>query len=160
MFRLQGWSRGQKLQPSKALLEDVEGKKSQLKLLETHEAAQELMFSRQKLYEYRDKPGKYLTHLLAEPEEYNWGEHMCLADGSWMTSLKEKLDVFTQFQESLHNLSQPSQANMDRFLERLEFPKLSEEHSRALDTSIQESEILHIIDQLKGNKSPGLDGHR
>lgn len=53
-----------KLQWTQTLLDDLDVKKNQLKLLEAHNPTKEILFSRQRLYEFRDKPGKHLAMLI------------------------------------------------------------------------------------------------
>lgn len=65
-----------KFQPTGALLDELEEVKSQLKLMELHQIAKDIMFSRQRTFEHRDKPGKCLSRLLAEVGDENIGTHM------------------------------------------------------------------------------------
>lgn len=83
---------------------------------------------------------------------------MHLACGSWTACLKQKLEIFVQFYETLYISFHPSQVDIATFLEGLEIPKLSEEQREALDSPIQENEVLQAIGKLKNNKSPGFDG--
>ena len=47
---------------------------------------------------------------------------------------------------------------MDKFLEKYNFPKLNQEEKENLNISIKSSEIETIIRNLPANKSPGPDG--
>ena len=47
---------------------------------------------------------------------------------------------------------------MDKFLEKYNFPKLNQEEIENLNRSITSTEIETVIRTLPANKSPGLDG--
>ena len=47
---------------------------------------------------------------------------------------------------------------MDKFLEKYNFPKLNQEEIENLDTPITSTEIETVIRNLPANKIPGLDG--
>ena len=47
---------------------------------------------------------------------------------------------------------------MDKFLEKYNFPKLNQEEKENLNISIKSSEIETIIRNLPANKSPGPEG--
>ena len=47
---------------------------------------------------------------------------------------------------------------MDKFLEKYNFPKLSQEETENLNRPITSTEIETVIRNLPANKSPGPDG--
>ena len=47
---------------------------------------------------------------------------------------------------------------MDKFLEKYNFPKLNQEETENLNRSIPSTEIENVIKNLPTNKSPGPDG--
>ena len=47
---------------------------------------------------------------------------------------------------------------MDKFLEKYNFPKLNQEETENLNRTITSTEIKTVIRNLPTNKSPGLDG--
>ena len=47
---------------------------------------------------------------------------------------------------------------MDKFLEKYNFPKLNQEEMENLNRSITSTEIQTVIRNLPANKSPGPDG--
>ena len=48
--------------------------------------------------------------------------------------------------------------DMDKFLEKYNFPKLNQEEIENLNKPITSKEIQTVIRNLPANKSPGLDG--
>ena len=49
---------------------------------------------------------------------------------------------------------------MDKFLEKYNFPKLNQEETENLNRPITSTEIETVIKNLPANKSPGPDGFR
>ena len=47
---------------------------------------------------------------------------------------------------------------MDKFLEKYNFPKLNQEETEGLDRPITSTEIKTVIRNLQANKSPGPEG--
>lgn len=70
-------------------METLDAKMTQLRLLETHCATKEVLYARQRLYEYMDKPGKQLARLLMASEDQSWGGQMHFLDGTLTTTAEE-----------------------------------------------------------------------
>ena len=58
-----------------------------------------------------------------------------------------------QFGNKTDNLEE-----MDRFLEKLNLPRLNQEEIEIMNNTITSTEIEAVIKNLPKNKSPGLDG--
>lgn len=69
IIRLEQWY---KHSGDHTILMDLTAKKNQLELLESCNAAKEIIFSRQKLHDFRDKSGTHLAQLLVEVSHQCW----------------------------------------------------------------------------------------
>lgn len=70
---------------------------SQLKLynqLKVLEALCRILFSQQRVFEYRDNPGKQLARLLAETDDRSFGVKKRKEDSLWAVTPQEKLSIF------------------------------------------------------------------
>lgn len=66
----------------------------------------------------------------------------------------------TSFYKNLHTSTNPTETNIDSYLDTPHFvKKLTSEHRDLLDSPITEQEILNIIKKIKPNKFPGPDGY-
>lgn len=57
------------------------------------EAAKDIMYARQRMFEYKDKPGKYLARLLAEVE-VNLNGSILNETGQKVACPQQKVEVF------------------------------------------------------------------
>ena len=65
-----------------------------------------------------------------------------------------KRDYYQQlYANKMDNLEE-----MDKFLEKYNFPKLDQEETKSLNRPITSTEIEAVIKNLPANKSPGSDG--
>ena len=51
-----------------------------------------------------------------------------------------------------------SSNNLETYLNKISFPKLTKEKSKTLDGQITEKELLIVLQSMEYNKSPGNDG--
>lgn len=83
-----------------------------LKLVEVRRISKQLLYVKQKLFEFGNKPGKYLPNLLVPKGEgiripglkNNYGEEI--------NSAKEKVLKYTKYYKVLYQTSDPSEANL------------------------------------------------
>lgn len=95
----------------------------QLKLLDAQGAAKEIMFAKQRWFEYKDKPGQYLTHLLAERTEHRLIKRMEKSDGTWTFNLEDKLKIFSDYYTELYSSSGPRKEAVNEFLNTSTFKR-------------------------------------
>lgn len=115
------------------------------------------MYSRQKLFDFHDKPGRLLARLLANSPDQIWAGQMCYSDSCQTSDLGDKLKIFAQFYEYLYTSASPSHLVLCGFLDHLNIPQLSEEHRLMMEAFIMVVEVETAIDGLKNNKSPSLN---
>lgn len=66
--QIEGLDNSNKENPKVEVQEEMQRVVNTLKLLDAGEAAKYIMYARQHMFEYRDKPGKYLARILTEDE--------------------------------------------------------------------------------------------
>lgn len=71
--------------------------RNQLKLIDAHKLAKSLMQSRQRIYEFRDKPGRNLARLLEQHVEQIKIPNMRSTTVELITHPQEKLALFHDF---------------------------------------------------------------
>lgn len=91
--------------------------KYQLELLESTIAAKEIMYSKQKVFDFPDKPRKHLAQLLTNPQDQTWAGQMRYSDGRTTSDLEDKLEIFAQFCEHLYASTSPPQSAINAFLD-------------------------------------------
>lgn len=131
--------------------------KDQLKLMDAGKFAKCLMYSRQKIYEYGDKPGKQLVKLLEQKESYIIIPNMCLEQGEEICHPWEKLILFQEFLSTLYTFSNP-EVEERTYLKEVHLPQIKKEYRKVMERQLMQLEIEQAIHELKTGKAPGMDG--
>ena len=66
--------------------------------------------------------------------------------------------IITDYYEQLYGNKMDNLEEMDRFLEKLNLPRLNQEEREIMNNSITSTEIEAVIKNLPKYKSPGPDG--
>ena len=66
--------------------------------------------------------------------------------------------IISDYYQQLYANKMDNLEDMDKFLEKYNFPKLNQEEIEDLNKPITSKEIETVIRNLPANKSPGLDG--
>ena len=66
--------------------------------------------------------------------------------------------IIREYYQQLYANKMDNLEEMDKFLEKYNFPKLSQEEIEDLNRPITSTEIKVVIRNLPANKSPGPDG--
>ena len=109
--------------------------------------------------EKEEKPTKYFCSLESRqyvskliPKLYN-------EDGSIVSNTKDILEKQVNFYSNLYsNSDRASDLEAEQYLNCLEGPKLSETNASQLEGKRTYKELANSLNQMKNNKSPGLDG--
>lgn len=139
--------------------EELDLKISKLKLIEASCAAKSIMYARQQMFDFRDKPNKLLARILAQGHLRQsipgvmiskTGEEVCL--------LGDKLKVFSEYYNDLYKSTQPDENVIQCFLSGIEIPGLAEAQQQRLNIGITITDLEAFIQSMKLGRAPGLDG--
>ena len=78
--------------------------------------------------------------------------------GEITTDTTEIQRIIRDYYKQLYANKMDNHKEMDKFLERYNFPRLNQEELENINRPITSNEIETIIKNLPSNKSPGLDG--
>uniref|UniRef100_A0AAQ6AKY8 Reverse transcriptase domain-containing protein n=1 Tax=Amphiprion ocellaris TaxID=80972 RepID=A0AAQ6AKY8_AMPOC len=148
------------LSPSEQLRGEIHVTKTALEGLLTKKAEKSIFFMKQRLYEFANKPNRYLANILK-----NKGSSRnipCIKDALGILNCDNIVinDTFKTFYKQLYT-SQFKSSNyqdMSSFFQNLDLPQITEIQKEELSKPITRSEILKIIQRLPNNKAPGPDG--
>lgn len=87
----------------------------QLKLLDVHASARDIMCARQKLFECRDKPYCLQACLVGEQLEHRWVFKMRRIDGTMTMDTKEKLGISEDYYKILYTSLNPLREQINNF---------------------------------------------
>ena len=79
-------------------------------------------------------------------------------NGEITTDNREIQRIIREYYKQLYVNKMDNSEEMDKFLEKYNFPKLSQEEIENLNRPITSTEIENVIRNLPGKKSPGPDG--
>lgn len=114
------------------------------------------MFSKQKLFECRDRPRRDIARILAEQISKNYVHYMQRQDGTLVSDMVGKLQGFF-FNKTSYTAKPATDQEISGFLASAAILKVKEKDRVILDTPIQLSEIHEAIKSLKTSKVPGFD---
>ena len=77
-----------------------------------------------------------------------------------MFLLKNPLRIIRDYCQQLYANKMDNWEEMEKFLEKYNFPKLNQEEIQNLNRPITSTEIERVIRNLPANKSPGPDGFK
>ena len=83
---------------------------------------------------------------------------MCSSDLEVTTDTAEIQKIMRDYYKQLYANKMDNLEEMDKFLERYNFPRLNQEELENIDRPITSNEIETITKNLPTDKSPGLDG--
>lgn len=134
--------------------------KDHLKLVMAHDLAKDLMYSWQRLFEFHEKPGHYPVWFLADATEPPRTDKIKigLVGDNWAYTLVGIVKTFVTYYDHLYATHSPLECIIDMFFTTFLMPQLTSNHQRILQSPIILQEIETVINNLKVNKMPGLDG--
>ena len=102
-----------------------------------------------------DKP---LARLIKKQREKNQINKIRNENGEITTDNTEIQRIIRDYHQQLYANKMDNLEEMDKFLEKYNFPKLNQEEIEDLNKPITSKEIETVIRNLPANKSPGPDG--
>lgn len=146
-------------QPSLEKNTNISALKHKLNEILSDKFSRAFMFTKQKYFEFGDKPHKLLARQLQKMENDRTIHKIKSGSGTLLTSSKDINERFRQFYQTLY----PSELNappetIHPFFDKCELPTLNQADRDALDADITCKELLATIKSLKNGKSPGPDG--
>ena len=102
-----------------------------------------------------DKP---LTRLIKKTEEKIQTNKIRNEKGEVTTDNAEIQRIIREYYEQLYGNKMDNLEEMDRFLEKFNFPRLNQEKIEIMNNPITSTEIEAVIKNLLKNKSTGPDG--
>ena len=148
------------LSPSDELRNDIQVVKTALESLLTKKAEKSMFFMRQRMYEFANKPNRYMANLLrnrASAQNISY-----IRDPSGVHNYDNRVinDTFKAFYKQLYasQFNPLSKQDMIDFFTKVDLPKITDGQRRNLCKPITLSEIRNCIQLLPNNKAPGPDG--
>ena len=130
--------------------------RAEINAKETKETIAKMNKAKSWFFEKVNKMDKPLTRLIKKQREKNQINKIRNENGEITTDNTEMIirDYYQQlYANKMYNLEE-----VDKFLEKYNFPKLNQEEIEDLNKPITSKEIETIIRNLPANKSPGPDG--
>ena len=109
-------------------------------------------------FERVNKIDKPLARLIKKQREKNQINKIRNENGKITKDNTEIHRIIRDYYQQLYANKMDSLEEMDKFLEKYNFPKLNEEEIENLNRPITSTEIETVIRNLPANKSPGPDG--
>lgn len=116
-------------------------------------------FTRQHYYEYGNKPSKLLAYQLKREQAERIIKSIRNTAGQLKYDIQSIKSSFQSFYTQLYTSENPSDIDINSFLENMPLPLLSEEDREQLNSSFTSEEVFQAIQSLSSGKSPGLDGY-
>ena len=109
-------------------------------------------------FEKINKIDKPLARLIKKQREKNQINKIRNENGEIPTENTEIQRITRDYYQQLYANKMDNLEEMDKFLEKYNFPKLNQEETENLNRTITSTEIKTVIRNLPTNKSPGPDG--
>ena len=146
--------------PSPDLLKELLSARAALNTFLIQDSEQSFKFARQRLYEFGDKPGKYLANLVKRRADSQNIVSIMDSDGVRSFDTKTIKKHFLSFYSNLYSSEQPDNALslMHHFFADMTLPKATEDQRLILNSPITREEALLALRSMPSGKAPGPDG--
>ena len=125
---------------------------------ETKETIAKINKAKNWFFEKINKIDKPLARLIKKQREKNHINKIRNENGEVITDNRELQRIVKDYYQQLYANKIDNLEEMDKFLEKYNFPKLDQEEIEDLNRPITSTEIETVIKNLPANKSPGPDG--
>ena len=131
---------------------------AEIKAKETKETITKINEAKSWFFEKINRIDKPLARLIKKQRENNQIHKIRNENGEITTDNTEIQRIIRDYYQQLYANKMDNLEEMDKFLEKCNFPQLNQEEIEDLNRSITSKEIKTIIRNLPANKSPGPDG--
>ena len=132
--------------------------RAEINVKETKETIAKINKAKSWFFERISKTDKVLTRLIKKQREKNQINKIRNENGEITTDNTEIQKIIRDFYQQLYANKMDNLKEIDKFLEKYNFPKLNQEEIENLNRPIISTEIETVIKNLPANKSPGPDG--
>ena len=137
------------LRQLKAQLDSIINKKTQF-------CIQQLRYDK---FHLSNKAGKYLANMLQHKKDKSLIPSILDSSGNATQDPQNINNIFRQFYSSLYSAgTEPTQSEIDSFLNNLDLPSLTTDQANYLDQPISSEELTKALHSMPNNKSQGPDG--
>lgn len=141
------------------VLKELKEVRSKLTDLITRKAESDILFARQRMFEFGNKPNKLLARLARNSPSKSFISAIHDQDDQRQTNNLKINECFKKFYEKLYSSEMDTdKLSHGHFLNKLVMPQLSDERAKLLEGPITLIEIDKAISSLQSGKSPGADG--
>ena len=132
--------------------------RAEINAKETKETIAKINKAKSCFFEKINKIGKPLARLIKKQREKNQINKIRNENGEITTDDTEIQRIVRDYYQQLYANKMDNLEEMDKFLEKYNFPKLNQEEIGYLNRPITTKEIKTVIRNLPANKNPGPDG--
>ena len=131
--------------------------RAEINAKETKETMAKINKAKSLLFERINKIDTPLARLINKQREKNQINKIRNENGEITTDNTEIQRIISDYYQQLYDNKMDSLEEMDKFLEKYNFPKLNQEEIENLNRPVTSTEIETVIRNLPANKSPGPD---
>ena len=132
--------------------------RAEINAKETKETIGQVNKAKNWFFEKINKTDKLLARLIKKQREKNQINKIRNENGEITTDNTEIQRIIRDYYQQLYANKMDNLDEMDKFLEKYNFPKLNQEEIENLNRCIRSTEIETVIRNLPTNKSSGPDG--
>ena len=132
--------------------------RAEINAKETKETIEKINKAKSWFFEKINKIEKPLARLIKKQGKKNQINKIRNENGEITTDSTEIQRIIRDYYQQLYANKMDNLEEMDKFLEKYNFPKLNKEEIENLNRPITSTEIETVIRNLPANKSPGPDG--
>ena len=146
------------MNPKVSKRKEILKNRAEVNAKETKETIAKISKTKSWFFEKLNKIKKPLARLIKKQREKNQINKIRNKNGEITTDNTEICRIIRDYYEQLYVNKMDNLEEMDKFLEKYNFPKLNWEEIENLNRPITSMEIETVIRNLPTNKSPGPDG--
>ena len=144
--------------PSVSRRREITKIRAEINAKETKETIAKINKVKNWYFEKKNKIDKPLARLIKKKREKNQVNKIRNENGEITTDNTEIQSIIRDYYQQLYTYKMDNLEEMDKFLEKYNFPKLNQEEIENLNRHMTSTEIETVIRNLPANKSPGPDG--